>query len=134
MIVVLDSNVIVAAFAGRGLCSSVFELCINKYTICISEHILTEVKKALTKKIKLPATKAAAINEYLQEFCQVNTYAPLCSPICRDSDDDNILALSVQSNADYIITGDTDLLEVKSFGEIPIISPRRFWEIAKQSC
>jgi predicted nucleic acid-binding protein len=45
MRIVLDTNVIVAAFAARGLCADVFEVCLENHTIIISEFILSEVEK-----------------------------------------------------------------------------------------
>ncbi len=47
MRVVLDSSIIIAAFASRGLCSSLFELCIEKHEVIISEQILRIVSKNL---------------------------------------------------------------------------------------
>jgi predicted nucleic acid-binding protein len=44
----------------------------------------------------------------------------------RDADDDNILACSLAAEADYLVTGDSDLLELKSFKGMPIIAPRVF--------
>jgi hypothetical protein len=44
----------VAAFAARGLCAEVFEVCVSSHTLVISEHILAEVNSAFLKKVKLP--------------------------------------------------------------------------------
>ena len=53
MRVVLDSNVIVAAFASRGLCESILELCLDSHEVVLSEGLLAETRKNLSKKIKL---------------------------------------------------------------------------------
>ncbi len=45
--VVLNSNVIIAAFAARGLSNSVFELCLDKFEIIISEFIIKEISNKL---------------------------------------------------------------------------------------
>jgi predicted nucleic acid-binding protein len=50
---------------------------------------------------------------------------------CRDIDDVKILGLSEVAKPDYIITGDKDLLVLKKFHSVPIITPREFWEISK---
>ncbi len=131
MRVVLDSNIYIAAFSSRGLCSSLFELCLDSTTILISEHIISEVSKNLLKKIKLPAGKTNDIIIYLREQCIVKDYKKLNEKICRDADDDNILALATDNQADYIITGDKDLLVLEKFDLIPIIGPRKFWSIIK---
>lgn len=46
--------------------------------------------------------------------------------ICRDADDDNILACALAAKADYLVTGDADLLELKMHKGISIITPRDF--------
>jgi len=131
MRVILDTNVILAAFAGRGLAHAVFELCLNKHEIIISEHILSELQKNLRKKIEMPKDKVQRIIEYLREFCTISRYKRLDKMVCRDADDVKILGLSEVAKPDYIITGDTDLLTLKEFHSIPIITPREFWEISK---
>ena len=65
MTIILDSNVILAAFAARGLCASVFELCLDRYTILLSRHIFSEVSRVLQKKIKLPEERIALIINFL---------------------------------------------------------------------
>ena len=131
MRVILDTNVILAAFAGRGLAHAVFELCLDKHEIIISEHIFSELQKNLRKKIKMPKDKVQRIIEYLREFCAISSYKRLDKMACRDAEDVKILGLSEVAKPDYIITGDTDLLTLKEFHSIPIITPREFWEISK---
>jgi predicted nucleic acid-binding protein len=46
--------------------------------------------------------------------------------VCRDSDDIKVLGLAIAANADYIVTGDKDLLVLESFQGIPILNPRSF--------
>ena len=48
------------------------------------------------------------------------------SGVCRDSDDDNILGCVVAANADYLVTGDTDLLVIGHFDGVKIVTPRDF--------
>jgi len=131
MRVILDSNILVAAFSSRGLCSSLFELCLDSTTIIISEHILSEIKKAFLKKIKLPENKINDILAYLREHCIVKDYKELDRIVCRDADDDHILALAKHTRVDYIITGDEDLLILKDFDSMSIVNPRDFWNIIK---
>ncbi len=132
MKVVLDSNVIVAAFSSNGLCNAIFELCLDRCTISTSEYILSEVHKNLQKKLKLPVKNTDIILEYLREVCEIKKYAKLKTSVCRDKDDDEVLALAKSSHADYIISGDKDLLVLKTFNSTRIVSPREFWNIAKE--
>jgi predicted nucleic acid-binding protein len=54
MKVVLDTNVIIASFAARGLCHAVFELCLDRFEIVISSFLIAEVTPNLSKKFRLP--------------------------------------------------------------------------------
>jgi predicted nucleic acid-binding protein len=53
MKVILDTNVIFSAFATRGWANAVFELCLDKHTIIISDHILLELQNNFQKKLKM---------------------------------------------------------------------------------
>ncbi len=131
MRVILDTNVILAAFAGRGLAHALFELCLEKHEFIMSGHILSEVQRNLQKKLKMPKDKILMITEYLQEFCTFSNYKKIGKEACRDMEDVKILGLSEVAKPDYIITGDKDLLVLKRFRSVPIITPREFWEISK---
>ena len=132
MKVVLDSNVIIAAFAARGLSSALFELCLDRHTIILSDFILAEVRRAFAQKLKMPQHSISKIESYLREICVLSIFDKITKNICRDKDDDNIIALALSAKADFIITGDKDLLVLKKYRSIRIVSPREFWETEKQ--
>ena len=46
------------------------------------------------------------------------------TPVCRDPDDDRILACASEAHAEYIVTGDEDLLVLKRYSAIRIVKPR----------
>lgn len=131
MQILLDSNVIIAAFSARGLCHALFELCVDRYRIILSDHILTEISRNLLEKFKIPRKIVTEIIDYLIESCEIHQYGQLEKSVCRDKDDDEILALARALAVDYIITGDQDLLVLGNFQSIPIVSPRDFWSIIK---
>ncbi len=131
MRIVLDTNVIVAAFAARGLCAEVFEICISDHTIVFSEQILVEVERNLTKKIKVPDTVVQDIIGYIRKNGDIVEPHEMDDSICRDKDDIKIIGTALKGKAQFIITGDDDLLTLKTFGDIRIITPRRFWEILR---
>lgn len=131
MRVVLDSNVIIAAFAARGLCSEVFEVCLSVHSIIISEHILSEVKTGLTKKVRLPESVVKDIIGYLRDAAERVKPRELADSQCRDKDDDIIIGTAVSGNAEFIVTGDEDLLVLKKYKWIDIVTPREFWSRLK---
>ena len=69
------------------------------------------------------------IKEFLQEHATMLDPVTLPQDACRDADDIKILGLAIASGADYIVTGDKDLLILELYQEIPILSPRSFSDI-----
>jgi len=129
--VVLDTNVIIAAFTARGLANSVFELCLDKCEIIISEYIINEVSDKLTRKLKVPTGIVNEIISFLRDCCTVTEYKLLKENICRDIKDNNILALASSSKSKYIVTGDKDLLVLNKFEKTRIVNPRKLWQEVK---
>jgi putative PIN family toxin of toxin-antitoxin system len=127
--IVLDANVVIAAFASRGLCESVVELCLHSHEIVLSEELLEEIVRNLRQKIKLPGNIVEDISKLLREHASMVSSVPLAAEVCRDQDDVKILGLAVAANADYIVTGDKDLLVLKKFQGVPIVTPRLFSDI-----
>jgi uncharacterized protein len=132
MRILLDTNVIFSAFAARGLAQAVYELCLEKHTIMISEHILSELSAHLEKKLKMPDEKVRRITDYLRESCMIGDEAPIKKSSCRDAEDICILGLAEKMRPEFIVTGDADLLILKKYSGISIVTPREFWEKEKK--
>lgn len=133
MRIVLDTNVIMAAFATRGLCADVFEICLTDHKIILSEHILFEVEKNLVKKISLPDKVVKDIIGHLRNNSDIVDPEVLNDSVCRDKDDVKIIGTALKGNARFIITGDDDLLSLKKHGNIGIVTPREFWDFLRSS-
>jgi putative PIN family toxin of toxin-antitoxin system len=124
---VLDTNVIVAAFAARGLCAEVFEVCVTGHTLVASELILAEVSKALLKKVKLPRQLVREVLDYLRDNAEIVQPDSINIPACRDKDDLPVIGTATGGNASCIVTGDADLLSLKRYQGIDMLTPREFW-------
>ncbi len=127
MRVVLDANVIVAAFAAHGLCHAVVEACLEKHEVMVSEQLLAEVRKALVVKVRVPPQLADDIVRFLREETTSTQPAALDSSVCPDPNDAHVLGLVVASDCELLVTGDRQLLGLGCFGAAPIISPRELW-------
>jgi putative PIN family toxin of toxin-antitoxin system len=130
MRLVIDSNVIIAAFAVRGLCHAVFEYCLESHDVILCESILGEVRKNLRKKIKVPDRIIEEIDEFLRDSAVVEKPMKVPGDVFRDKTDLDVLGVAVSSGASYIVTGDKALLALKSYKDTGIISPRGLWELA----
>jgi putative PIN family toxin of toxin-antitoxin system len=132
MKLVLDSNVIIAAFATRGLCHALFEYCLENHEVIICEKILEEVGTKLIKKIKIPRSVAREIDSYLRDSTELVLPAEVRIPKLRDENDLPILGAAAASASSYLITGDSNLLRLKKIDKTDIVSPRSFWEEMKR--
>ncbi len=126
MRVVLDTNVLIASFIARGVCTDVFERVVNEHELFLSPHILQEFKRVMAVKMGLSHDRVKRALALLRRKASVVEPAPLDTPVCRDPDDDPVLALARSAKADCLVTGDDDLLVLASFEDTPIISPRKF--------
>jgi putative PIN family toxin of toxin-antitoxin system len=132
MKIVLDSNVVVAAFAARGLCESLLEFCLGNHEILLSEPLLDEIRRNLVKKVKLERQTVAGIERLLRENGSLLEPATIAADTCRDTDDLHILGLAKIGKADYLVTGDDDLLVLNRFGRCRIVTPRQFWSFVRR--
>ena len=128
MRVVFDSNVLIAAFATQGLCHCLFELCLGGHKVVVSSAILDEVEQKLRKKIKVPAPTIREIRFYLEKHCILDRPVPVPANACRDPKDLPILGLAAASHAQYLVSGDIDLLVLKRYHESRILSPRQLYD------
>jgi uncharacterized protein len=59
----------------------------------------------------------------VQRLAEVIDPVPLPKPVCRDPDDDQVLALALAAKAELIVSGDADLLSLGTFEGIAIVAP-----------
>jgi putative toxin-antitoxin system toxin component, PIN family len=131
--VVLDTNVLVAAFLSHGSCHDLLEHCFRNHEIVTTAELLTEFESVMSRKLGF---KKADVREALRVVRWMISRVepePLPSAICRDPDDDRVLAAAVGGAARCIVTGDKDLLEIEEYRGIVILSPDRFWRFEERS-
>lgn len=131
MRVFLDTNVLVSAFASRGLCAEVFELVLLDHDLVLGRNVLREFDKALREKIKLPVVWSSEIVDFVSsEATQVVEKAEPANANV-DAADALVLGEALASHADIFITGDAALLRIAAVGTLKIVSPRRFWDVLR---
>ena len=127
MKIVLDTNVLIAALVADGLCRDLVRRRVRAHELCTSEALLKELSATLRRKFKVSPADLPWLEEYRMRATLVKPLA-LPSPVCRDPDDDLVLATAVAAKAAVIVTGDDDLLTLKKHAGIAILSPRQFLE------
>lgn len=131
MRVFADTNVLVAAFATRGLCADVVRYILADHQLVTGEVVWSELRRALSRGIKLPPATIEGILELLREHEAVpKPKAPSELPI-RDPDDRWILASAIDAKADVLLTGDADLLDIASSAPLRVLAPRAFWDLVR---
>lgn len=115
-----------AAFVARGLCEAIYQVCLAEHEIVLSTHILREVHRNLRGKFKLSATDVDEIMALIHENALIVKPAKIDHDACRDSDDLPVLGTLLAGKVHCLVTGDQNLLELKEFQPVPILSPRAF--------
>lgn len=133
MKIVIDANIIIAAFAARGLCNEIFELCLVQHEIFLCDTLIREVRNGLLKKIKVPENIVENIIKFLESKSHKVKPLEVDKRICRDSKDIMVLGTAGSISADVILTGDKDLLVLKIYKNTKIVTPRQFLELLKQN-
>ena len=127
MRVVFDTNVLYSAFAAKGFCEEVLDEAAADCVTIWSNPLKQELELLLARRHKIGPATEAALAAYA-DLCEFVEPLPLPARVCRDKDDDIVLATAVAGKADVIVTGDDDLLALKKFRDIRILSPRQFLE------
>jgi putative PIN family toxin of toxin-antitoxin system len=127
MRILLDTNVLVAAFIAHGTCNEVLEHAALHHEIVLSKFILDELRRVLREKFKFSEKETRGTLRLLRGRCLLVKPDPLEDPVCRDADDDFVLATAVAGKCVCIVTGDKDLLDIGEFRGIRIITPDSYW-------
>jgi len=128
MRVCLDSNVLVSAFATRGLAADALRVVLAEHELIVPALVLEEVERVLRDKLRLPPPALALALQVLESQTVVPSPATPLPLSIRDPDDAWVLASAVAGGADLLVTGDQDLLSVAAEAPIPVVTPRTFWE------
>lgn len=131
MRIVPDTNILIASFLSHGVCAELLEYIVTQYQLITSPFILKEFRDTLVRKFKLSTHQALQAQRLLSIRMEIVTPSILKFKVCRDKDDDYVIGTAIAGQCHCIITGDKDLLSLKKFQGIDIISPSDFWKYEK---
>jgi putative PIN family toxin of toxin-antitoxin system len=129
MKVFLDTNVLAAGFATRGLCSDLIRDILENHEPVTSLEILAELKRILSTKFKMPAEDVKEVLELIHSSSTIAEPVTGASYEINDADDIPHLSAAENANCLYFVTGDKELWSASPIGQMQILSPRDFWEI-----
>ena len=132
MRVVADTNVLVSAFLWNGIPTRVIAAAeLGRIQLYTSPALMKELEKALaypkftTNLRELDVTPKWLHTKYA-ELAHLIAAPPIPPVVKEDPDDDAVLACALAAQADYLVTGDSLLLRLVSYGRTRIVTPRVF--------
>ena len=129
--VIIDTNVWISFLIGKRM-AYLKDLIVNKQIkIVLTEQLLEEIRQVTSKeKISkyFPKKQVDELIDLLKQIAEVKIIKNQHF-ICRDVKDNFLLDLSDQSKADFLITGDNDLLILDPFKKTRIVTPSDFEKI-----
>ena len=129
MRVLLDTNVLIAAFATRGLCQDVLQVVLAQHRLVVGRANLDELERVLGDKLGMAILQIQEAVEFIREHAEV--VSPVCPAPWPESDPDDrwVVAATLDGSADLLVTGDKGLIDAASREVLQTVTPRGFWEL-----
>ena len=136
MKILIDTNILISGLYFHGLPKKLLsEIDFEKFNLCVNEEIINEYTEKIDKKFS--KSKYILDKDLRQKIFSSFKNFEIKSDlkICRDPDDDKFINCAIDAEAIYIVSGDNDLLTIKNFAGIEIVTAREFYEkyLAKNS-
>lgn len=126
MIVAVDSGVWISALQFDGTPLEAIEHIAVRHNFAICQTIVDEIRNGLKRKFGWTAKE---FEDTFAFYCThpvfVHVMGTVCG-ICRDPKDDMVIECALRAGAECLVTGDKDLLSLKKYQSIRILTPRAF--------
>ncbi len=127
--VVIDTNVFISALLNPlGTPKKVINIAVSQFTILQSEATYQELATRISKNKFHKYLEKDDRLDFLSSLKNRSLFVDIWheTRVCSDLDDNKFLELAVSGMAQYIITGDKELLILNTYQGIPIITPAEF--------
>lgn len=128
--IIIDTNIWISFLIGKELQDLKDLIVSEKVKVITTDQLINEIR-LVTSRDKLKkyfnqdkVSDLISLLDILAEKVKIKKI----DKICRDPKDDFILTLSKESRANYLITGDKDLLDIKVYGRTKIVTVKQFKE------
>jgi putative PIN family toxin of toxin-antitoxin system len=131
---IIDTNLFISFLIGKKLKSLKQRLCDASVELIFAEQNLLEIRMVTSRnkfRKYFELSKVEDLINFIQTTGKIFEIVEIAE-ICRDPKDDFLLALAVNSSADYLVTGDKDLLNIGKIGQTAIVSIDEFEKILDQ--
>jgi hypothetical protein len=126
--IVFDTNILISTFVFPGFAAKVYDHCALHFGLYTSEWILSEFNKKMEQKFRYKPEQRKQIIDTIRERHIVAFPTNDLPTNSRDPDDNNVLQVALFVEADFIITGDQDLLDLGKVNNTEIVNPKAFFE------
>jgi putative PIN family toxin of toxin-antitoxin system len=121
---ILDTNVLISGVFWKGPPFEILKAWQEqRFRLAISLPILEEYRRVLDEFAK--ERQMLVLNSVLKVIelrSEIVKPVPFSEPVCSDPDDDKFLEAAIAAGADYIVSGDKALLNVKFHHEVEVVS------------
>lgn len=139
LLAVLDTNVLISSALKikESIPDQILQALKNqKFILITSPEILKEIEDVLSRKKIRKITKMTdeEIKRFIEDIIDIAFVVPgdvIVQAVGKDPDDDKFIAGAVEGKADYIVSGDKPLLNLKEYQRIKIVSPADFVKILR---
>jgi putative PIN family toxin of toxin-antitoxin system len=124
--IVFDANIVISRMLlPRSAPAQAVSLALGAGTVLTSTPALEELAAVLSRKKFDRYVTVKDRQEFFKLYCRVAESVEIVRRIevCRDPSDDKYLEIAANGQADFVVTGDEDLLVLDSFESIPIVTP-----------
>ncbi len=131
--IVVDTNILISSLIQHGYPYLIINEFVieKKVLICVSNELIAEYYEVINRNkfSKYPdfVNKAETLLTDIEAIAQ-KFYSETKVDIISDKDDNKLLELASVSNANYIITGNTNDFTMKKYKRTKIVTPREYWE------
>ncbi len=128
MRVFLDTNVVASAAATRGLCADVLRTVIEYHDLVISDVLIKELQRVLRDKFRASPDLTADVVSLLRQDAAEASSSPLADIPLKDAADIAMVSSALNGSADIFVTGDREIVNLKTVKSMRILTPRQFWD------
>jgi putative PIN family toxin of toxin-antitoxin system len=133
---VLDANILgPGLMMGRGAPSDVVKLWrAGRFDLIVSEHLLGELTRTLMKpywQTRFTAERIDGAIELAHTEARLADPLPVVRGVATHWQDDRVIATALAGSANYLVTGDKELLRLKSYRTVRIVAPLEFLEFLR---
>ncbi|MDR1142571.1 MAG: putative toxin-antitoxin system toxin component, PIN family [Planctomycetaceae bacterium] len=129
--IIIDTNIWISSLLSARLFQKIESILVLDHILLFSKHLVNELERTVNKQKFQNNIDIITYNAIFQRIRQTATFVDVQSivEICRDPKDNFLLALAKEGNADYLITGDKDLLILKKYGKTKIVTIKELEQI-----